>query len=266
MELLYKDRTEQLIRGFFIVQNEVGLGRNEEAYQRAFEIWAAEQNLTVFSKPPSPLTIEGHQACILYPDFVAWHDLIVELKALPRRLGASEELQLFDYLRARQCRLGLIVNMGLDRVHVERRIYDPPPTQLVENWEHWRNRIVGQDREIAAAIHRAFHVLYASHQTGYSQAVTEKLVLGALTSNHLSVQPRPIAKAMFHQKVVHESAIECFVIEDRFALTLTANFDSDEFAKSLGLSHLNALDLPWGIAANFGRTDLQLTALRHRQH
>lgn len=149
MELLHKDRTEQLIRGFFIVQNEVGLGRDEEAYQRAFEIWAEEQNLTVFSKPASPLTIEGHEVCMLYPDFVAWHDLIIELKALPRKLGPSEE---------------------------------------------------------------------------------------------------------------------CFVIEDRFALTLTVHFDSDEFVKSLGLSHLKALDLPWGIAANFGRTDLQITALRHRQH
>ena len=106
---------------------------------------------------------------MLYPDFVAWHDLIIELKALPRKLGPSEELQLFDYLRARQCRLGLIVNMGLDRVHVERRIYDPPPTQLIENWEYWTNRIVGREREIAVAIRRALHILYATHKTGYSQ-------------------------------------------------------------------------------------------------
>ncbi len=106
MELLYKDRTEQLIHGFFIVQNEVGLGRSEEAYQRAFEIWVEEQSLPVLSKPPSALIIEGHEACMLYPDFVAWHELIIELKALPRKLGPSEDLQLFDYLRARQCRLG----------------------------------------------------------------------------------------------------------------------------------------------------------------
>lgn len=132
-ELLCKNRTEQLIRGFFTVQNEVGLGRSEEAYQRAFEIWAMEQNLPVLSKPPSPLNIHEHEACILYPDFVAWHDLIIELNALPRKLGVSEDLQLFDYLRAPTSRLGLIVNLGLDRVYVERRIYDPPPTRLVEN-------------------------------------------------------------------------------------------------------------------------------------
>ncbi len=154
--------------------------------------------------------------------------------------------------------------MGLDRVHFERRIYDPPPTRLVENWEHWFHRIGRRDREIAVAIHRAFHILFATHRTGYSQAVTEKLVLGALTTSQLRVQPRPIAKAMFHQKAVHESAIDCFVIEDRFVLTMTVHFDNVEFAKSLGLSHLKTLGLPWGIAANFGRTDLQITALRHK--
>ena len=54
------------------------------------------------------------------------------------------------------------------------------------------------------------------------------------------------------------------MINDRFVFTLTARFDNNEFNKSLGLSCLKTLNLPWGVAVNFGRTELQINALRYR--
>ena len=117
MDLIYREETEQLIKGFFAVQNEVGLGRHEEAYHQAYNIWVAEQSMPVSSKPPLPLLVAGREAIVLYPDFVAWDQIILEMKAVPRPIEPSEERQLFDYLRARGGRLGLLVNMGLDRVH-----------------------------------------------------------------------------------------------------------------------------------------------------
>ncbi|MCC6508881.1 MAG: hypothetical protein IT423_07225 [Pirellulaceae bacterium] len=95
-------------------------------------------------------------------------------------------------------------------------------------------------------------------------AVTERLLLTALSICQLDVTTRPIAPAMFHQQVVHESALECIVIAGKFVMTLTAHFDSNEFAKSLGLSHMKTLNAPWGVAANFGVKTLQVTALRYR--
>jgi hypothetical protein len=61
---------KRLIRGFFAVQNDVGLGRNEEAYQRAFEIWTAEERIPVASKPPVQLLLRDRVAHTLYPDLV----------------------------------------------------------------------------------------------------------------------------------------------------------------------------------------------------
>ena len=265
MPLVYRDRTEQLIRGFFVVQNEVGLGRDEEAYHQAYAIWSKEEGLPVLSKPKVALLVSNMEAHKLYPDFVAWNEISIEMKALPRKLGSSEELQLFDYLRARGDRLGIVVNMGLDRVHFERRIFDAPETSLVEDWSAWTNSITAEDRDIGMAIRHALHMVYDAHRTGYSLAVTEKLVLGGLAAQRLSVIVKPVAKAMFHHHLVHESALECFVIEGRFVLTLTAQFDSNEFSKSLGLSHMKTLNVPWGVAANFGRTELQLTALKYQE-
>jgi len=264
MEYIFADKTEQLIRGCYAVQNDVGLGRNEEAYQRAFEIWSGEERLPIVSKPPVQLLIRDRVAHTLYPDFVGWDNIVVELKALPRAIGPSEELQLFDYLRARRSRLGLIVNMGLDRVHVERRIFDPVETILTEDFSYWNNTINGQDRDIGIAIRNAILLVYAEHRTGYSLPVTERLLLTALSICQLEVTVRPIAPAMFHKQVVHKSSLDCFVIAENFVMTVTAHFDSNEFAKSLGLSYMKTLNVPWGVAANFSIKELQITGLRYR--
>ena len=77
----------------------------------------------------------------LYPDFVTWDAITVELKALTRRLHDEERVQIFDYLKCRGDRLGLLVNMGLHRVHVERFVYDPPAHAIVENWDYWTGRL-----------------------------------------------------------------------------------------------------------------------------
>ena len=96
MALIFEDQTERLISGFFVVQNEVGLGRHEEAYHRAYNIWLAEQGWPVSIKPPIRLLVAGREAYVLYPDFVAWDRITIELKSLPRSLGPAEELQLFE--------------------------------------------------------------------------------------------------------------------------------------------------------------------------
>ncbi len=262
MRLLHEQNTRTLIRGFFEVHNEVGLGRHEEAYQRAYELWIEENGLPVLSKPAVPLYVAGREAIILYPDFVAWNDICVELKALPRHIGPSEELQLFDYLRACGIHLGIIVNFGLDRVHFERRVYSPPATCFTADWSHWSNRIDGDDREIGCAIRDALTLLFNTHQTGYSQMVTEKLFLASIEAFGLNVVIRPVARAFYRHHLIHESELDCFLIENRFVVTLTAHFDNNEYCKSLGLSHLKTLGLPWGIATNFGINELQVTALR----
>ncbi len=208
--------------------------------------------------------LRGREACVLFPDFIVWQEITIELKALPHKLGPADEQQLFDYFRAGTNRLGLLVNMGLDRVHVERRIYDPPPTAIVEDWAYWSGEIAGQGREIGYAIRDTLRLVYDAHHTGYGSEVVEKLVLFALQLEGLKVVVRPVAKAFYQGVQVHESAIECFVIEDRFVLVLTALYCDNEFNMNLGRSHMRTLGLPWGVAVNFGRSELQVTGLRIR--
>jgi len=54
------------------------------------------------------------------------------------------------------------------------------------------------------------------------------------------------------QEEDYHSPLNCLVIEYCILLTFTALFDNNQFNVNRGKSYLKALDLNWGIAANFG--------------
>ena len=262
MSLIYEDKTRVLHRCFFDVQNEVGLGRQEEDYHRGCKLWLRDNQIPFTSKQPHPLLLEGRVAHTLYPDLVTWDSITVELKAVMRRLRSTESVQLFDYLKYRGDRLGLLVNMGLDRVHVERIVHEPPETSLEEHWTYWADCVSGRARDLGIAVRGALRAVYREHQTGYGEEVTAKLILCALRSRSLAITIAPVSKACYRGVELHESPLECIVIENRLLLVYTALFDSNEFNLNRGKSYLKALGLDWGIAANFGKNKAEFCGLR----
>jgi GxxExxY protein len=261
MELLYEDETHILRRCFFDVQNEVGLGRHEEAYHRACRIWFAENDVPVASKLPHRVMLEGEEAHLLFPDFVAWSAIPIETKALPRKLGPSDWVQLLNYMNCRGNSLGLIVNFGLDRVHVERVIHEPHETRLVENWDRWQATIGGTARDTGMKMRDAVHAIYRAHSTGYSDDIVSKLMLCALRNREVTIVVNPLAKAMYRNTEVHESSIDCVLVNNEIVLVHTALFESNGFNISRGLSFMKALGVSFGLAVNFGKNIVEITAL-----
>jgi len=262
MGLIYEDKTQILRRCFFDVQNEVGLGRQEQAYHRACDIWLREYGVPFQYKPPHPIMLHGEVVHTLYPDLVAWDAITVELKAVPRSLNPSEFAQLFDYLKCRNDRLGLLVNMGLDRVSVERIVYDTPDYEFEEDWQYWTDHIEGADRETGLAIRDAVRTLFKAHGTGYSHEITQKLLLHELRRRGLACVPSPLAKSVFHGIVVDESPLDCLVVEGRIVLVYTVLFDTNSFNVNRGKSYMEAIGLRWGVAVDFGRTKVEIAGLR----
>lgn len=261
MTLIYEEYTKLLRRCFFDVQNEVGLGRREEGYHQACVVWLQQCGVPFQSKPPHKLMLNGEVAHTLFPDLVTWDAISTELKAVPRRLGNSEFVQLFDYLKCRHDRLGLLVNMGLDRVHIERIAYRAPAHECKEDWHYWTDSISGRSREVGAEVRAALCDIYDQHTTGYGDEVIRKLILFALKQRRLSYVTAPLSRAHFRGHVVDECPLDCCVIEGCVLLVFTALFDSNQFNISRGLSYMKALEVAWGIAANFGREVATFTGL-----
>lgn len=264
MSLIYEDKTEVLRRCFFDVHNEVGLGRREEAYHQACKLWFQEHGVPFASKPPHSLRLESQEAYVLVPDFVVWDQITVELKAVLRKVGQAEFVQIFDYLKCRQDRLGLLVNFGLDRVQVERLAYEPPGTALAEDWQYWASMIHDEERAVGLAVREALRAVYAAHGTGYGNEVLQRLVLCALSNRGLRVTVSPVSKSYYRGVEVDESPLDCVVVEDRVLLVVTALLDDNQSGLNRGLSYLKALGLRWGVAADFGKKDVQITGLRRR--
>ncbi len=264
MTLIYEEKTELLRRCFFDVQNEVGLGRQEEAYHQGCKLWFQEHGIPFASKLPHRLMLDGREVYSLHPDFVVWDQITIELKAVLRRLGPAELVQLFDYLKFRRDQVGLLVNFGLDRVEIERRVYEPQETQLVEDWSYWSGQIEGADRELGIIVRDALRAIYSAHSTGYGDEVLSRLVPAALSGRGLPFVASPYAKAFYHGVQVDEAPLDCLIINGRMLLTWTALFDTNQFSINRGLSYLPAFDLTWGVAADFGKHQLQMTGLNRR--
>jgi len=262
MPLEYEEETYILRRCFFDVQNEVGLNRKEEAYHQACVLWFREHGVPVASKPPHRLMLKGELAHSLFPDFVYQDSISVEMKAEPRHLSRAEFVQLFDYLKCRGDRIGLLVNMGLERVQIERVIYEAQPTELAENWDSWTGRINGDDRRAGTAVRSALQSVYAEHATGYGDEVLTRLILCALQQEGLSIVADPVASAFYRDVEVHRSPLSCLVVNSRIVFTFSTLFDSADFSVNRGRSYLQALDLRWGVAANFGKTRAEIVAIR----
>ena len=230
----------------------------------ACKLWFAEQGLPVVSKPLLRLMLDGAEAHVLIPDFVAWDSITIELKSVPRKLNSSEFVQLFDYLKFQRDRLGLLVNLGLGRVHVQRIVFDPPQPRLIEDWSCWKGILTGVEREVGMVVRETLSTVYAVYGTGYGLEVIERLVLFALQRRGLSLTVRPLAAACFRGHTLTESPLDCFVIANTVVLTISALFENNDFNVNRGRSYMRALGIPWGVAANFGRSEVQLTALRRR--
>lgn len=260
-EIIYRDKTELIRRALFDVQNEVGLGRDEEVYHQAFCHWLKDASIPFESKRAHHLMLGGKIAYSLFPDVVVWGCITVELKAFARRLRGEDCVQLFNYLKRRGDRLGLLANMGLDHVHVDRFVYQSVDSVVSANWTAWDGCIFGAYRDLGYALRDAILSVYDEHQTGYGSVVTNKLIAFALAMAKLGYTVNPAGLSAFRGTDLGASKLDCMLIENKILLTQTALFDKNEFNIHRGLSFMKALNIPFGLAVNFGKRKLEINAL-----
>jgi GxxExxY protein len=119
--ILHRDLTQDIIRIFYEVYNELGYGFLERVYQNAlfYELKAngfdakAQHKIKVFYKEVEV----GEYICdILVNDLI-----ILELKAQEQLIEANE-FQLINYLKATDYEVGLLLNFG-KKAEFKRKIF-----------------------------------------------------------------------------------------------------------------------------------------------
>jgi len=111
-ELLYKEEAYAIVGAAMEVYNQLGNGFLEAVYQEALSVEFGfrgipftEQQFLQISYKQQPL--KQHYLA----DYLAYDKIIVEIKAI-RQLGANEDAQVLNYLKATGFRLGILLNFG----------------------------------------------------------------------------------------------------------------------------------------------------------
>jgi GxxExxY protein len=111
-QLLQKNEVYQAVGAAMDVYNELGSGFLEPVYQEAMEVELSVRDIQFSAQEQIPIQYKGRRLKKFYePDLMLFGSLIVELKA-QRSLSGIEQAQILNYLKATECRVGIVINFG----------------------------------------------------------------------------------------------------------------------------------------------------------
>ncbi len=120
-ELLHKDLTEEIIKVYYDVYNELGYGFLERVYQNAMFVELRARGFNVESQKKIQVYYKNTVVGDYITDLVVEDKIILELKS-SESLVIENELQLLNYLRATEYEIGLLFNFG-KRAAFRRKVY-----------------------------------------------------------------------------------------------------------------------------------------------
>lgn len=120
-ELLHKKNTEDIIKIYFDIYNQLGYGFLEKIYQNAMFFELKNKGYNVKAQSPIKVYLKGQLLAEYYSDLLVEDKVIVELKAC-EVLKSAHVAQLMNYLKATKIEVGLLLNFG-EEAEFKRIIY-----------------------------------------------------------------------------------------------------------------------------------------------
>ena len=121
MELLQKELTDQIIRAFYAVYNELGYGFLEKVYERALFIELSDLGVSSATQQQIKVFYKARDVGDYFADLMVKNAVIVEIKTVDE-LNEDHKKQLQNYLKATSIEVGLLLNFG-SKPKVVRRIF-----------------------------------------------------------------------------------------------------------------------------------------------
>jgi len=121
-DLKYKELTEKIIKIFYKVYNKLGYGFLEKVYENAMMIEFRKEGIPITSQAPIKVLYENENIGEYFADILVDNKVIVEIKAA-ENLAVENEAQLFNYLKATNVEVGLLLNFG-PKPEIKRKVYD----------------------------------------------------------------------------------------------------------------------------------------------
>ena len=121
-QLIYKEESYAIIGAAMEVHRHIGCGFTEAVYQEALEHEFCLRGIPYEREKTVRIVYKGKELDKEFRvDFVCYDEIIVELKAVDS-LTKEFTSQVFNYLKASDCELGLLINFGKSSLEHKRII------------------------------------------------------------------------------------------------------------------------------------------------
>lgn len=110
-EKIDNELTEKIIGAFYHVYNTLGFGYLEKVYENSMKIELQKIGLKVETQKPIKVYYEGQVVGEYYADVLVEEKVLIELKSAAA-ITIEHESQLFNYLKATNIEVGLLLNFG----------------------------------------------------------------------------------------------------------------------------------------------------------
>ncbi|MCP9757369.1 GxxExxY protein [Lacihabitans sp. CCS-44] len=127
-EVKHKALTEQIIKVFYDVYNELGYGFLEKVYQNSLYLELKSKGFKVDPQKQIKVYFKGYEVGEYYPDLIVNDSVILELKAADYIVEEFEN-QILNYLRATDIEVGLLLNFGV-KPEIKRKVFDNSKKKL----------------------------------------------------------------------------------------------------------------------------------------
>jgi len=126
LSLLYESETYGIIGAAMAVHSELGPGFLETVYQEALEYEFSLDNIPTHKEVPLQVYYKDRLLSKFYiADFVCYDKIIVEVKSV-KALHNEHKAQILNYLNATKLKLGLLINIGQQKLEYQRIIREHP--------------------------------------------------------------------------------------------------------------------------------------------
>ncbi len=123
-KLLKKNDTFRIIGMCMEIHRLLGFGFSEIVYKDALEIEASLSEAPVCREKEYVIPYKGKRLRHKYfADFIMFDNIIVEIKATNNGISSDHISQTLNYMKAADCKVGLIINFGKRSLEHKRLVF-----------------------------------------------------------------------------------------------------------------------------------------------
>ena len=115
-KLLHGDLTGEILAAFYTVYNDLGYGFLESVHKNALSVELEIRNLKVHREVPLEIVYMGKPVGQFRIDMLVENKVLVEVKSAAA-ISDADTRQLFNYLRASNIQVGLLLHYGPRPAH-----------------------------------------------------------------------------------------------------------------------------------------------------